>query len=144
MSAVIWLIAGVVMVAAEVLSGEFVLLMLGGGALIAALASALGAGPVVGALVFGAAAVLLLLAVRPPLRRRLARTVDTTAMHSDALIGREAVVLARVQGDQGGRIKIDGDVWSARSVDHRQVIEAGTRVRIVAITGATAMVLAEG
>ncbi|GEL16713.1 NfeD family protein [Pseudonocardia asaccharolytica] len=144
MAAVIWLIAGIVLVAAEVLSGEFVLLMLGGGALIAALASVLGAGPVAGAIVFGGASVLLLFAVRPGLRRRLNRAIDNTAMHSDALLGREAVVVERVQGDHGGgRIKIDGDIWSARAYDHQQVIEPGARVRIVTITGATAMVLAE-
>jgi membrane protein implicated in regulation of membrane protease activity len=35
-AAVIWLIAGLALIAAEVLSGEFVLLMIGGGALAAA------------------------------------------------------------------------------------------------------------
>ena len=37
--AVIWLILGLVLIAAEVLSGEFVLLMLGGGALAAVFAT---------------------------------------------------------------------------------------------------------
>lgn len=140
-AAVIWLIAGLVLVAAEVMSGEFVLLMLGGGALAAAVASFLGVGLLGSALVFGGASVLLLLAVRPPLRRRLDRSVDAAPMHHQALIGGSAVVVATVDG-HSGQIKIGGDLWSARSVDGRQ-IEPGTKVTVVDISGATAMVVAQ-
>ncbi len=74
-AAVIWLIAGLALIAAEVLSGEFVLLMLGGGALAAAGASALvGGGPLLGVGVFAVASVLLLFAVRPALRAPAAPT----------------------------------------------------------------------
>ena len=141
-AAVIWLILGLVLVAAEVLSGEFVLLMLGGGALAAAGVSFVVGGPVVGAVVFAIASVLLLFAVRPALRRKLDRAVDPSVMHHHALVGGSAVVVARVDG-QGGRVKIGGDVWSARSYDGGQVIEAGTQVTVVEISGATALVLAE-
>ncbi|WP_214365039.1 NfeD family protein [Pseudonocardia sp. H11422] len=141
-AALIWLVAGLVLVVAEVLSGEFVLLMLGGGALIAAGAAALGVGVLPSALIFGGASVLLLLAVRPALRRRLTRALDSTAMHSDALVGKDAVVISRVDGD-GGRVKIDGEVWSAKAYDHSQVIEPGRRVTVVDISGATALVLAD-
>ncbi|HXV93164.1 MAG TPA: NfeD family protein [Pseudonocardia sp.] len=141
-AAVIWLILGLVLVAAEVVSGEFVLLMLGGGALVAAAAALLGAGPLAGAIVFAAASVLLLLAVRPALRRRLQRGLDRSVMHTEALVGGSAVVLSRVDG-HGGRVKIGGDVWSARAFDGHQVIEPGTRVTVVDISGATAMVLAQ-
>lgn len=139
-AALIWLIAGLVLISAEVLSGEFVLLMLGGGALAAAVAALLGAPVLVGALVFGAASVLLLFAVRPALRRRLDRDVKETTMHSAALIGGSGLVIARVDG-QGGRVKIGGDVWSARTLDGVQ-IEPGEHVTIVNISGATAMVVA--
>jgi membrane protein implicated in regulation of membrane protease activity len=141
-AAVIWLIVGVVLVVAEVLSGEFVLLMLGGGALAAGGASLLVGGPVVGGVVFAAVSVLLLFAVRPALRRRLARGVDPAVMHHQALLGATAIVLARVDG-QGGRVKIAGDVWSARSSDGQAVIEPGARVTVLAISGATAVVVAQ-
>ena len=143
MSAVlIWLIVGLVLVAAEVLSGEFVLLMLGGGALAAAGVSFAVGGPVVGAIVFAIASVLLLFAVRPALRRRLDRGIDPSVMHHRALVGGTAVVVARVDGHDG-RVKIGGDVWSARSYDGAQVIEPGTQVTVVEISGATALVLAQ-
>jgi membrane protein implicated in regulation of membrane protease activity len=139
---VIWLIVGLVLVAAEVLSGEFVLLMLGGGALVAAGASFLVAGPVVGAVVFAVASVLLLFAVRPALRRRLDRGIDHTVMHHNALVGTTALVVSRVDG-HGGRVKIGGDLWSARSSDGHEVIEEGRRVTVMAISGATALVVAQ-
>lgn len=140
--AVIWLILGLVLVAAEVLSGEFVLLMLGGGALAAGAASFLVAGPIIGAVVFAVASVLLLFAVRPALRRRLDRGIDHTVMHHNALVGATAVVVSRVDG-HGGRVKIHGDLWSARSSDGHEVIEEGKRVTVMAISGATALVIAQ-
>ncbi|NMI00317.1 NfeD family protein [Pseudonocardia acidicola] len=142
MAAVIWLIAGIVLVVAEVISGDFVLLMLGGGAVLAAAATALGVGPLAGALIFGGTSVLLLFAVRPTLKRRLNRAVPHTVMHSDALVGKRAVVISRVDGD-GGRVKIGGDVWSARAYDHTQTMEPGQRVTVMDISGATALVLPE-
>jgi membrane protein implicated in regulation of membrane protease activity len=141
-AAVIWLIVGLVLVAAEVLSGEFVLLMLGGGALAAAGVSFLVAGPVVGAVVFAVASVLLIFAVRPALRRRLERGIDHSVMHSKALVGATAVVLARVDS-HGGRVKIGGDVWSARAYGADEVIEPGAKVTVMDISGATALVVAQ-
>ena len=139
--AVIWLAVGLVLVAAEVLSGEFVLLMLGGGALIAGGVSLLVGGPVVGAVVFAVASVLLLLAVRPALRRRLDRAIEPGgAMHHRALVGRPAVVVARVD-DHGGRVKIGGDLWTARPYVDHEVLEEGAAVTVVDIRGATAFVM---
>jgi membrane protein implicated in regulation of membrane protease activity len=140
-AAVIWLIMGLVLVSAEVLSGEFVLLMLGGGAFVAAIAALLGL-PVLGsAIVFGVASVLLLFAVRPALRRRLDRGMVSHAMNTRALVGGSAVVVARVDS-QGGRVKIGGEVWSAKALDGRE-IEPGAHVTVVNIEGATAMVVSK-
>lgn len=139
--ALIWLVAGLVMVGAEVVSGEFVLLMLGGGALFAAGAAALGAGVLGSAVVFAIASVLLL-AGRSPLRRRLERSIPHTTSRTEALVGGTATVVARVDG-HGGRVRIGDDEWSARSFDETQVIEPGERVTVVRISGATALVLAQ-
>ena len=107
-AAVIWLILGLVLVSAEVLSGEFVLLMLGGGAFVAAVASLLGL-PVLGsAIVFGVASVLLLFAVRPSLRRRLDRGMSSHTMNARALVGGSAVVVARVDGHGWGLFHMTG------------------------------------
>ena len=136
----LWLVVGLVLVAAELVSGEFVLLMLGGGALAAA-GAALVAGPAVSAAVFAVASVLLLLGLRPALRRRLDRSVPHTPSRVEAVVGGTATVVARVDG-HGGRVRIGDDEWSARSYDEHQVIEPGERVTVVRIAGATALVLA--
>jgi membrane protein implicated in regulation of membrane protease activity len=138
--AAIWLAVALVLALAEVLSGEFVLLMLGGGALAAGVAALLGGGLVVSGAVFAVVSVALVLGVRPVVKRRLAASVDPVALHSDALVGRAGVVVTEVDG-RGGRIKIGGDLWSARSVDHEHVIAEGAAVTVLAIEGATAVVV---
>ncbi|MDN5857316.1 MAG: NfeD family protein [Pseudonocardia sp.] len=141
--AVIWLAVGLALASAEVLSGEFVLLMLGGGAIAAGIGALLGLSVVGSALVFVVVSVLLVFAVRPPLRRRLDRaTAGASALHSDALVGRTAVVVARVD-DHGGRVRIGGDVWTARPLDGGREIEEGESVIVMRISGATALVVPE-
>jgi membrane protein implicated in regulation of membrane protease activity len=143
--AVLWLIAGVLLIAGEVLSGQFVLLMLGGGALAAAGVSFLiPDSPVVGGVTFAIAAVLLLFAARPALRHRLERGLsDQPPLHSRALVGRGAVVVTRVDG-QGGQVRIGGELWSARALVDHDVIEEGTAVTVMQISGATALVVTAG
>jgi membrane protein implicated in regulation of membrane protease activity len=139
--AVIWLVVGLVLVVAEVLSGEFVLLMLGGAALVAGGVSFLFAGMVLpGAVAFVVAASLGVFAARPALRRRLERGVDHTPMHAKAMVGAAAVVVNRVDG-RGGRIKLRGELWSARACDGHEVIEPGATVTVMDISGATALVV---
>jgi membrane protein implicated in regulation of membrane protease activity len=57
-----------------------------------------------------------------------------------ALVGSRAVVIERVDGD-GGRVKLAGEVWSARSYDGHAVLEPGQSVDVIQIEGATALVL---
>ena len=143
--AVLWLIAGLLLIAGELLSGQFVLLMLGGGALAAAGASFLVPdAPLVGGVTFAIAAVLLLFAARPALRHRLDRGLsDQPPLHSRGLVGRGAVVVSRVDG-HGGQVRISGELWSARALDDDDVIEEGTPVTVMHISGATALVVAAG
>ena len=138
-AALIWLIAGVALAAGEALTGDFALLMLGGAALVTGGVSAVTDFPVwIDAVIFAAAAAVLLLGVRPILRRRysLPPAVPTGI---DALPGKRALVLEQV-GEHSGRVKIDGDVWTARPLDGTEVYEPGTTVTVMQIDGATAVV----
>jgi membrane protein implicated in regulation of membrane protease activity len=57
-------------------------------------------------------------------------------------VGKRAVVLERVANHEGvGRVRIDNEVWTARSLDEERVIEPGTSVEVVDIRGATALVM---
>ncbi|EHR61314.1 NfeD family protein [Saccharomonospora cyanea] len=139
-AAIIWLIVGLVLVAAEVLSGDFVLVMLGIGALAGAGSAALSGNPIVDVLVFAASSAALLILARPALKRRfLAGTGVRT--NTEALLGTSAVTISVVDS-AGGQVKLAGEVWSARSLTEAEVIEPGTTVTVVEISGATAVVSA--
>lgn len=138
-AALIWLIAGVALAAAEALTGDFVLLMLGGAALATAGVSAATDLPVwTDALAFAVFSLVLLLGVRPVLRRRYA-VPPALPTGIDALPGKHALVLEQV-GEHAGRVKLDGEVWTARPLDATDVYEPGTTVTVMQIDGATAVV----
>jgi membrane protein implicated in regulation of membrane protease activity len=136
-----WLIGGVVMIAAEVLSGDLWLLMIGLSALVGAGAAGLGAGLVLSTVVFAIAAVGLVTIARPVLLRKL-HAGEHVKTNAAALIGGKATTLSTVNAD-GGQVKIGGEVWSARTYDETQVIEAGNSVTVMEISGATAIVWTE-
>ncbi|MBQ0830253.1 NfeD family protein [Streptomyces tagetis] len=109
------------------------------GAVAAAIASGFGAGLVVQVLVFVVVSVALIAVVRPIASRHRSQRPQL-ASGIDALKGRQAVVLERVDGS-GGRIKLAGEIWSARALDSGRTYEAGQEVDVVEIEGATAIVM---
>ena len=74
-----------------------------------------------------------------PIARRHIRMPFAMRTGAAALVGATAVVLEQVDLN-GGRVKIGGEVWSARAFDESQVLEPGTRVQVAEIQGATALV----
>lgn len=134
-----WLIVAVLLCAPVVHTAllEFVMFGIGAGA--AALAAGLGAGVVWQFAVFLLATLSLLLLVRPVTRRQRRRSAGVR--HGiEALKGVEALVLERVD-EHDGRIKLRGEVWSARALGAGQVFEPGEKVSVAEIDGATAIVL---
>ena len=140
--ALIWLIAGIVLIAAEVLSGDFVLLMLGLGALVGAGSAALTGNAVIDVIVFAVASAGLIWLARPALKKRFLHG-PSIRTGIESLIGAHGVVMSTVDSGDGGRIKLAGDVWSARSVTDGERLEPGTKVTVVEIAGATAVVSPE-
>jgi membrane protein implicated in regulation of membrane protease activity len=137
--ALIWLIAALVLAGAEVLTGDLSLLMLGGAALATAGSHWLFGWPVwADGLMFVIVAVLLLVGVRPMLRRRLA-VGRGLPEPMKALEGKTALVLDRVARHEG-QVKLDGQVWTARPLNDDDIYEPGDHVIVVHIDGATAVV----
>jgi membrane protein implicated in regulation of membrane protease activity len=137
--ALIWLIAALVLAGAEVLTGDLFLLMLGGGALAAAATNWLFGLPIwVDGLVFLIVSVLLLMGVRPVLRKRLIGVKGLTEPMK-ALEGKSALVLDRVARHEG-QVKLDGQVWTARPLNDDDIYQPGDHVTVVHIDGATAVV----
>ena len=133
-----WLGAALVLAIAEELSLGLVLLMFSGGALAAAIAAGLHAPVVVQVIVAVVVSGLLLFTLRPWLLRHLRRRQRLVETNVHALVGRHAVTVTEVGGN-GGRVKIGGEVWTARARSG-EPIATGTPVRVTRIDGATAVV----
>ena len=135
---VVWLIIAVVLAGAEAASAGLLLIMFSGGALAAALASALGADAVGSAAVFTAVSIGLIAFVRPIAKRHMYQA-PLERSGTAALIGTQAVVIEAVDGSTG-RIKLAGEIWSARTLDEDARFEPGEKVAVFEIDGATAVV----
>jgi membrane protein implicated in regulation of membrane protease activity len=134
----IWLIVAAALVGVEVFSLAFLFGPLALAALAAAVVAAIGASAVVQILVFIAGATASLVLIRPIAIRHM-RTAIPARTGTAALVGQTAVVLERVDST-GGRVKLAGEVWSARAYDGRQAFEPGCSVSVLEIEGATALV----
>ncbi|MFN3006447.1 NfeD family protein [Mycolicibacterium wolinskyi] len=135
----IWLILALVLAGAEALTGDMFLLMLAGGALAATGSSWLLDWPIwADGLVFLVVSVLLLVLVRPALRRRF-EAGKGLPEPVKALEGKSALVLDRVAQHEG-QVKLDGEIWTARPLNDHDVYEPGDHVTVVRIDGATAVV----
>jgi membrane protein implicated in regulation of membrane protease activity len=138
----IWLVVALGFGVAELLagSGSFFLAPFAVGAALAAVADSV-AGETAAAVAFVLVSILTLLSVRPLVQRHLT-SGPKLRTGGAALVGRRAIVIERIANHEGiGRVRIDGEVWSARCFDEDQVIEAGMSVDIVDIKGATALVM---
>ncbi|MEU1596128.1 NfeD family protein [Streptomyces sp. NPDC005708] len=113
--------------------------MLAVGAVAAAVIAGLGGDAVFQVVVFAVVSVALIAVVRPIAARHSAQR-PRFATGVEALKGKQAVVLERVDGS-GGRIKLAGEVWSARALDSQLTYEVGQEVDVVEIEGATAIVM---
>ncbi|MEU6709446.1 NfeD family protein [Streptomyces wuyuanensis] len=134
-----WLVAAVGLGIPLVITAMPELGMLSVGAVAGAVTAGLGFGVTAQVVVFAAVSVALIAVVRPIAARHSAQRPQH-ATGVDALRGRQAVVLERVDGD-GGRIKLAGEVWSARALDASRAFEPGEQVDVVEIDGATAVVM---
>jgi membrane protein implicated in regulation of membrane protease activity len=109
------------------------------GAVAAAVVAGFGFDVVVQVLAFVVVSVALIAVVRP-IAARHDRQRPQLATGIDALKGKQAVVLERVDGS-GGRIKLAGEVWSARALNADLAYEPGQEVDVVDIEGATAIIM---
>jgi membrane protein implicated in regulation of membrane protease activity len=135
----LWAIATVLLCVGELLTpGMFFLgpvALAGLGAGIVALA---GVGVLGQFLVFICGSIASVFFLRPIAKRHL-HMPAALRTGTAALEGTKAVVVRRVDAN-GGRVRIGGEEWSARAYMEDQVLEPGTRVEVVKIEGATALV----
>ena len=137
-----WIGGALLLVVIETVTADLTFLMIAGGALGGGLTSFLGGPLWAQVVVFACVSTLLLFAVRPWAKRRLAATTPQMKTNVDALIGRSATTITAVD-DGGGRVRLGGEEWSARLapvVQGMTRLEAGASVIVTEIDGAVAVV----
>jgi membrane protein implicated in regulation of membrane protease activity len=135
---VLWIIAAGVLAVGEMFTLGFFAGPIAVAATLAAIVALAGGGVALQWIVFTVASAAALLVLRPIARRHL-RTPAQLRTGTAALVGAKATVIDRVDG-QGGSVKLGGEIWTARAYDEDHTFEPGTRVEVLKIEGATALV----
>jgi membrane protein implicated in regulation of membrane protease activity len=134
-----WLIAAAILGVGEIATTGLFLAPFAGGAVVAAIVTAAGAGMAIGLVAFLVVSLLLLAGLRPIARAHMHRPAALRT-GTAALVGRTATVVERIDPDHGS-VRLEGELWRARSFDEDEVIEPGTRVHVIEIRGVTAVVV---
>jgi membrane protein implicated in regulation of membrane protease activity len=138
---IIWLVLACLLGLGEMHQGGFYLAPFAIGAGLATIVALLGVGGALSGVVFVVSSGIVFATLRPVARRhrRMPPSIRTGAA---ALVGKRALVLERIANEEGvGCVRIDSEVWTARSYDEDEVIDAGERVEVIEIRGATALVM---
>ena len=132
-----WVLGALLLLGVEALTLDLIFASLALGAVVGAIVAALGA-PVLAQVLAAVGTALLSLFLLRPIGVRLLRT-DGGHTNVDALIGAHALVMERVD-TRTGRVKVSGEIWSARARRPGIEFQAGTDVVVTSIDGATAVV----
>jgi membrane protein implicated in regulation of membrane protease activity len=136
----VWAIVAVALGVGEVLTpGLFFLGPVALAAAAAAVTAAFGGPGWLALLIFIAGSVASVALLRPIARRHV-RMPALARTGTDALVGRKAVVVRSVDAI-GGRVRIGGEEWTARSYLDGETFPEGAHVEVVKIEGATALVV---
>ena len=136
---IFWLIAAGVFFIVEMATIGFLVFWLGIGALLAMVTSFITDSILIQVIVFVITSTLLLIFTRPLVNKfiKVPKEVKTNAY---SIIGKKAIVVKSINNVEGeGQVKIDGDVWSAKSVNDEE-IPKDTEVEIAEIDGVKAVV----
>lgn len=138
MSWILWLIVAAVLGVAELLTTTLAFGLLAAAALVAAIVGGVHLDLPLQLAAFVVAAGAGLGFVRPIALRHI-KQPPVLKTGTAALVGRSAIVLEEVT-EHGGRVRIGGEEWSSRPYDESLVIPVGTKVDVMQIVGANALV----
>jgi membrane protein implicated in regulation of membrane protease activity len=135
---IVWLIVAAGLGVAELLTTTLAFGLIALAAVVAAVVGAFDLGLPLQLVAFVVAAGAGLGVVRPIAIRHI-KQPPSLRTGTAALVGRSAIVLEEVS-EHSGRVRIGGEEWSSRSYDDSLVIPVGTKVDVMQIQGATALV----
>lgn len=141
MEAILWIVLGVALAVAEAFTATLLIIFFAAGAFAAAGAAALGAPLILQAIVFALVSGLSVAAIRPIILKHARSALESgeTPFGVEAIEGSHGTVLEEVDGDHG-MIRLGGEIWQARAFDHQEKYLPGERVRVIKLSGATAIV----
>jgi membrane protein implicated in regulation of membrane protease activity len=138
---IFWAVLGAILIVAEIFTSGFVLLWFGIGALVAALLSIVGIDSLaIQFLAFAIVSSSLTAASRTIFLRYFSREHSGQSLRSgvDALPGKVGTVVSSSRGAlQEGAVKVFGSTWSAYPAPGEPPLEAGERVCVESIEGAS-------
>jgi membrane protein implicated in regulation of membrane protease activity len=138
---VLWCILGAILIIAEIFTTGFVLLWFGIGALLAAFASFIGIDSlVIQFLIFAGVSIALTAASRTIFINYFSRDKTEPGLRSgvDALPGKVGTVVSSSKGALNeGAVKVFGSTWTAYPAPGEQPLEAGERVCVENVEGAS-------
>jgi membrane protein implicated in regulation of membrane protease activity len=135
---IVWLVLAAVLGVAEIMTTTLAFGLIAAGAVVAGVVGVAGAGLPFQLIAFAVASAAGLGVVRPIAVRHI-KQPPLLRTGTSALVGRSAKVVEEVT-DDGGKVRIGGELWSARPYDESQAIPVGSTVDVFAIEGATALV----
>ena len=135
---IVWLVLAAVLGVAEIMTTTLAFGLIAVGAVAAGVVGVAGGGLPFQLIAFGVASAAGLGVVRPIAVRHI-KQPPLLRTGTSALVGRSAKVVEEIT-DDGGKVRIGGELWSARPYDESQVIPVGSSVDVFAIEGATALV----
>ena len=129
-----WLVAFVILIGIEAATMALTTIWFAGGAVFAFFAAVLGFSIQTQLVVFLIVSFILLLFTRPFAMRFVNR--ETVETNVDGLIGRRAKVITKIDNNEpSGATVVDGQEWTARSMDDAVTIPVGTHVVIKEVRG---------
>jgi membrane protein implicated in regulation of membrane protease activity len=129
----LWIVAALVFGGLEIKLSGFVTLWFAVGALVAALAAALGLGINPQLVLFTGVSVALFSASRTIFKRAFMRSASPLKLGVEAMVGQEAVVTEALSEPHGGTVRINGELWTARSL--AGPVAEGERVTVEQVEG---------
>lgn len=138
---ILWSVLGAILIVAEIFTSGFVLLWFGIGALAAALAGIIGINNLgIQFLIFAGVSMGLTVASRTIFLNYFSREHSGDSLRSgvDSLPGKIGTVVSSSRGAmQEGAVKVFGSTWTAYPAEGETALEAGERVRVESVEGAS-------
>jgi membrane protein implicated in regulation of membrane protease activity len=129
----VWLVAGILLIVAEIFTPGFVLACFSLGCFAAAVTAALDFNLTVQLIVFSATTFIVFLSIRPFAAKFRTQREQATRTNVERLVGLPAIVLEEISAWQG-EAKLEGEVWTSRS-ENGEVFPPGAKVRVLRVEG---------